>query len=689
MQIGEFMKSSTLMICVILIVAVLFSSYSNGNEELAMGLPETVQQQTIDKMIESFGNEHVERIQSGVRQVAERWRESDGSPDDFETFCLENFYDDPEKLDIVFDRFQTNLETLYGNLHRINRQFMWHLHVETGPVLPLDYMFGEYNIYAHVGEDLFRSKIAFTALLNFPIYTLEEKTNYGNEWTRRQWAEARLADEFVNRVPAEVNQKRSEISTRADDYIANYNIYMHNLVDDDGNRLFPEDMKLISHWGLRDELKAQYANPDGHERQRMIYQVMQRIIAQEIPAIMIDNDEADWNPFTNEVWVSGTEESADTSPEPNTRYEHFWRVFEGEQALDPYTPDAPTLIDRRFNRHREILEDEVEEMLIEVLSAPVLKDIAELIQKRLGRDLEPFDIWYDGFQARGQYPEGQLDDIVRERFPNVESFEEQLPQILRHLGFSQERASYLSERITVDASRGAGHAWGARMEGDRAHLRTRVPDGGMNYQGFNIAMHELGHNVEQVFTLEGVDYYTMNGVPNTAFTEAFAFIFQDRDLDVLGLTSDDPQTDALNMLQDMWMTYEIAGVSLVDMRVWRWLYDNPGAGAEQLRDAVQRIATEVWNEFYSPVYGIEGVSLLCIYSHMISLGMYIPDYAIGHVIASQIEEYMKGRDLAREMERMCVQGRLTPQIWMQQAVDSPITAQPMIEAAERAVQLID
>lgn len=673
----------------LLIAGLSLVSYSNGSKENPMGIPDAVQQQTINKMVEKFGDEHAGRIQTGVQQVADRWRSDDGSEEEFETFCLENFYDEQDKLDMVFDRYQMNLEALYGNLHRINRQFMWHLHVETGPVLPLDHMFGEYDVYAHVGEDLFRSKIAFTALLNFPVYSLQEKTEKGADWPRRKWAEARLADVFVNRIPAEVNQKRSEIRTRADDYIANYNIYMHNLVDDDGNRLFPEDMRLISHWGLRDELKAQYANPDGLERQRMIYQVMQRIIAQEIPAIMVDNDEADWNPYTNEVWEAGTQETADALPEPNTRYEHFWRVFEGELAIDPYTPDTPTLIDRRFNRQREILEDEVEAMLKEVLTAPVLDDIARLIEKRLGRDLEPFDIWYDGFKERGQYPEGKLDEIVGERFPDVDSFENQLPQILQHLGFSEERAAYLSERITVDPSRGAGHAWGPRMRGDRAHLRTRIPEDGMNYHGFNIAMHELGHNVEQVFTLEGVDYYTLNGVPNTAFTEAFAFVFQYRDLDVLGLTTDDPQADAMRALNDMWMTYEIAGVSLVDMRVWRWLYENPDAGPEQLRDAVQRIAADVWNEYYAPVYGIEDVSLLSIYSHMISLGMYIPDYTIGHVIASQIEEYFKDKDLAGEMERMCVQGSLTPQIWMQQAVGSPITARPMIEAAARAVEMMD
>ena len=40
---------------------------------------------------------------------------------------------------------------------------------------------------------------------------------------------------------------------------------------------------------------------------------------------------------------------------------------------------------------------------------------------------------------------------------------------------------------------------GAVRREDRAHLRTRIGAGGMDYKGYNIAIHELGHNVEQVF----------------------------------------------------------------------------------------------------------------------------------------------------------------------------------------------
>ena len=63
------------------------------------------------------------------------------------------------------------------------------------------------------------------------------------------------------------------------------------------------------------------------------------------------------------------------------------------------------------------------------------------------------------------------------------------------------------------------------MKGSVSHLRTRISGNGMDYKGYNIAVHEFGHNVEQTITLYDVDNYMMSGVPNTAFTEATGICF--------------------------------------------------------------------------------------------------------------------------------------------------------------------
>jgi hypothetical protein len=47
----------------------------------------------------------------------------------------------------------------------------------------------------------------------------------------------------------------------------------------------------------------------------------------------------------------------------------------------------------------------------------------------------------------------------------------------------------------------------------------------MNDKGYNLAVHVLGHHVEQVFSLYGVDHTLLAGVPGSAFTEALACVF--------------------------------------------------------------------------------------------------------------------------------------------------------------------
>jgi len=127
----------------------------------------------------------------------------------------------------------------------------------------------------------------------------------GTQWTRRQWAEARLAQRFSKRIPAAVNQATSEAQAEAELYINEYKICMHHLLDDQGQRLFPPKLRLITHWNLRDEIKAQYRAPDqGLARQRLIQRVLERIIDQSIPAAVINNPQVDWNPVSNQVSAS-------------------------------------------------------------------------------------------------------------------------------------------------------------------------------------------------------------------------------------------------------------------------------------------------------------------------------------------------------------------------------------------------
>jgi hypothetical protein len=363
-------------------------------------------------------------------------------------------------------------------------------------------------------------------------------------------------------------------------------------------------------------------------------------------------------------------------------------AFRAQKAADPYSPSAPTFIARRFELDRELPEARVVALLEQVLGAPEVKQAAALVQQRLGRPLEPFDLWYDGFRPRARFTEGELDARTRSRYPTPAAFAADLPRILGALGFGPERATWLSERIEVDPARGSGHALGAARRGDKAHLRTRVGPEGMDYKGFNIAVHELGHNVEQTFSLQEVDSTLLQGVPNTAFTEAVAFVFQARDLQVLGLPAPDQEARRLLALNDLWMTWEIAGVALVDIGVWRWMYQHPAATPAELREATLRLARETWNRWYAPVLGTRDVTLLAVYSHMINAFLYLPDYPLGHLIAAQLEGHFAALPpaaLGEEVERMTRFGAVVPDLWMKNAVGQPVSARPLLDAAAAAL----
>lgn len=643
------------------------------------------------KMTAKFGEEHRCRIEAGVRQARALWKAEDGSNAEFEAFCLERFIADREILDRTFARVQDNLESILGNFHRISRDLKTPIELDRGEPLAVDYLFAEWSPYAHLETDFFRNKLAFVVVLNFPQYTLEQKLALGEKWDRRQWAMARLGDRFTSRVPAEVNQVVNERSVKADNYISEYNIFMGRLLGPDGKTLFPPDLKLISHWGIRDELKSWYGKADGATRQETIYQVMLRIIDQSIPVRVVNRSDVYWDPKTNRVFEDrdGKRVPVDAAPEGGKRYEVLLSMFGGQRLKDPHVPLNPTLIARRFNEDRQIPEAQVEKLFTGLLSSPLIARTAALIEKRLGRKLRPYDIWYDGFKTRSTLDTADLDARLRARYPDVKAFQADLVPTLLKLGFSEDRARFLADRIVVDPSRGAGHAMGAEMRTDQVHLRTRIPAGGMNYKGYNIAAHELGHNVEQVFSLHAMDEYLMNGVPNTGFTEAFAFVFQKRDLELLGIPAADPLKKDLEVLDDLWMTYEIAGVSLVDMKVWRWLYAHPDATAAQLQAAVAEAAQEVWNAYYAPVFGEKDCTILAIYSHMIDALLYLPDYALGHLIAFQIEKYLEGKNLGEEMERMCRVGSVTPRLWMRKAVGSDLSAEPLLESAREALDKIE
>lgn len=677
------MKKNVLISIVMIMFSV--SSMANGSSEKSIVSKETIQL-VIDKLKSISDQSQFERIENGVTQAAFFWTVSDGSESDFVKMCETYSSKNAEERTAMFDRMQTNLELMLGTFNKVSVGLKIPLHVEEGEILPIDRIYGGFSPEAHFSEDMFANQLAFITILNFPFYSLQEKTANAAKWSRLDWAYARMGDLFKSRYPADVLQLNAQRLSDADAYISDYNIYMGNLIDNKGKTSFPADMKLITHWGLRDELKSAYALKDGLGKQATIYEVMMHIIKQDIPVSVINKPDYQWNPFQNKVFSDGNEIAFEQ--EKNQRYQVLLNLFHAAREIDAYSPHFPNYIQRKFDEEMEIPVEDVEKIFVEVLQSSQFKEIGKVIEKRLGRKLQPWDIWYDGFKTRSTLDMNVINKVLKEKYPSKSAFENDLPNILMKFGFSADSAASITSKITVDASRGAGHAWGAMMKTDKARLRTRIGADGMDYKGYNIAVHEFGHNVEQTLSLYDVDYYMLNGVPNTSFTEALAFVFQARDLELLGMEQKNDQTKYLEALDNVWSNAEIMGVSLVDIQVWRWMYAHPDATSDDLKVAVIQIAIETWNKYFAPVFGVKDSPILAVYSHMIDNPLYLPAYPIGQLIEFQFGQYISDKNFSDEIYRAFTQGRVVPQWWMKGAVGSEISAKPALKAADEAIKLM-
>ena len=609
----------------------------------------------------------------GVQQAAALWTAQDGSPAEFDQLVADYYCETDSAKQALFESLSRIFENVYQSADMLTVELLrpTQLTNASEPQMP-DWIMSGYSPLAHFSDDMFANKLAFITIINFPHYTLEEKNALGKNWTRLEWAYARMGDIFTTRIPAEVNTRMAQALADAENYIADYNIYMGNLRTEDDRQLWDMDKVLLSHWNLRDELKALYGAENGQEKQEMIYQVMQRIVSQTIPQQAINGADFVWKPYSD-----GSE------AEPYTRYQKILDIAHAYFASDAYCPSASTGIQRNFEEGVEIPAAELDSLFRALVGSKQVKQVASIIRERLGRDLRPYDIWYDGFKARATLNEDELSKRTRQLYPDANAFAADMPRLLQQMGFCSEDARRIAHHIVVEPARGSGHAWPCLGRKEEARLRTRIPANGMDYKGYNIAVHEFGHCVEQVLDMYFIDHYMLSGVPNTAYTEASAFLWQHRDLQLLpGTKMGNGINDPNEVLDQFWSMYEIMGVSLVDMAMWRWIYDHPKATAKELCEATMAIAKEVWNAYYESVLGEHDCILLAVYSHMVNAPMYLPNYPLGHIVQYQLEEHLaqckNQAAFADEYARIYKLGRLTPKQWMIEAVGEAPSIEPIL-----------
>lgn len=623
------------------------------------------------------------RAEAGVKRIANRWQDCDGDGEQFKAFCTEQFIAEESDRSRLLGRYEIALGSIGGHLYEIRRHLRRWTDLRGDEMPQIDNLMAMFDPCPDLSDQFYKQKIAFIALLNFDRPDLATMLEQGDTWSNDKWAEVRAGWAFGPRIPAEINDRARKLKHDADMFVSEFHVPVGAMIDDEGKSWFEKNRKLIAHWLIREEIKAGYTEENGINKQRALSWVMGRHVDGTLPKSIMDSScEGKWDPRKNTI--DGIEQTELLGP---IRYEQLLSQRSVANDYDAYYEEYPTAIARKFDLEREIPEETVEALMIQLLEAPVRKEVADLLSKQLGRPLEAFDIYLEDISESGSAAE--LDEKVTAMFKDELVFQEKLPEVLRGLGYSDEDANFLGTRVSVEIARGAGHAMRPGIPEYHAWLRTNRLDDRLGWDGFDTAMHELGHNLEQLISTHFVPRPLLRNVPNTACTEAFAFLYQNKAKEVIGIQEENEEKAfAIASVEGLLSACQIAGPSLVELYTWRWLYKNPETTPEKLRDQMLLIADDVWDKYFKDQFGEDPYHILGAYQHMIGYPLYLADYTIGHVISHQIKSHMRGKDLAAETKRICSIGRLTPDLWMKRAVGSGISAKQLIDDAALGLLLI-
>ena len=155
------------------------------------------------ELVKQHGEPSRARIERGVDQVAALWRKQDGSEADFRPSSASTSSPTRRSSTAPSPASRPTSSSSTATCWRSARELRRPSDLDVGPLLKVDPLFAAYDPSAHLVEDLFRNKLGFVVLLNFPLTTLQgEARRRARTTAAASWAEVRLAGRFGRRVPA-------------------------------------------------------------------------------------------------------------------------------------------------------------------------------------------------------------------------------------------------------------------------------------------------------------------------------------------------------------------------------------------------------------------------------------------------------------------------------------------------------
>lgn len=622
-------------------------------------------QKTINALVKLHGAKLRKDIQRGVKYCRAVWDFKKHPGGEFHKFCLDQYMPPGKLRRELLAKADFCLHSIGGYFGMMTKAVRRGLDVADTPLTAADELFASFSAASHYSQDLRDFKIAALAQLNFGTDSLKAPR------TRADWAARRLSSVGREVVPARLLAEVSRVGAATQKFVSGFNLYLDRIDFGDPDITFPKNTRLISHWGLRDYMTDLRGKPHALKKQRAIRDLLRRVVDGEIPREIIDNHKAAWDLKTGQVAVGGRR--IKTTQTQALRWEQFKNMFDSMRKVDPYTRYG-NIIDNKFKKEREMSQEKIVGMLRDVLASPLAARVGAFVSGKLQRPLEAHDIYFKDFH--GGAKKSKLGYNIASRYPGAGALTAAIPGILVKLGFAKKRAREIGSHIRVENSRSAGHAWRPHTPVDTQLLRVRIGSKGIDERDFSIFMHELGHCVEGVLSSYEMDYRALWGVPNTAFSEAYAFTFQDRTDQILGRKA--PGNSDVTTLLRFAEVFEIAGAALAEIEFFHWLYGASNRSAAQMQRKIRQIGDSIWKKYYAPIYGPDGYGLLSVYSHILWCVFYLADYPLGYVIAYQVRKYLKGKNLAKEMERMCRLGDIYPEQWMRSAVGENVSVTPLL-----------